>query len=401
MDHRNLIFMKGTARELFAETGNSGKVAFQQAFDLLIYKAVHIFTSMLPFTEVKQVSDKLTAKRDELAAEHKMSLARLNLIQDARVINFKSVLENCDYEELGCGEKGTCYRCKFKTDHELAGFEVVVKCPLRETSGKDIFLHEVAVLANLWCIGHPNFVSPVIYNNHNGRTCMLIVSHQLEIYPVMEVVEGFPLREIFDTPVSLESWSVFDRIWMFVQLTDSLRFVHAYGYPHWDLHFGNIMVRDKVPIIIDLGSMANTDVPKGLRADDLKSLWKVLKVMLGGVEGLPQPFCDWMKNIDDNELLPKTISDLCTALGPMSAMLCAIKSNGFIDNVTVDERVGYVYISLENTHHRNLCRKTFERTRKEQQEAIKRALNGTQEPSDENSNLARLALSDLNITINY
>lgn len=354
-----------------------------------------VFT-LADMNNLQEVMKKLTEKRDTLAAMQNLGITRLNLIQSACAITFENILNECTYEEIGCGERGTCYRCKFKSDCDFAGREFVVKCPLEGNRGTDFFLHEVAVLANIWCIGHPNFVKPAIYDK-DGRSTVVIVYNELEIYPVMEVVDGFPLCEVFDNNALLSSWTILDRIWMFVQLAESLRFVHAYGYSHWDLHFGNIMVRDKMPVIIDLGSMANEDVPSGQRADDLGNLWKVFKVMLNDVGPIPPPFCDWLNNLGSRELLPKTISEVCFALGPMgSGTLAAITWNGSTTHVPVQTFGGGYYVDFEQMNLRNedYCRNIFERMRMQQKDAIMRAINKGQQTPDDMLAFHNLSIDD-------
>jgi len=282
---------------------------------------------------------KLDTKRAQLAMDHKMNFKIFSLIKGACTISFDAILETTTYEEIGNGEKGTCYRCQFNSGHPLANRAIVVKCPLANNTNEDLFLNEVATIANIWCIGHPNFVRPVILPESN---LILIVHNGRELYPVMEIVDGLTLSEIMNTATLLDTWNVFDKIWMFVQLAESLKFMHANGNPHWDLHFGNIIVQEndeeKSPVIIDLGSMANSDVAPGLRADDLSKLWEVFMALLGGLELLPQPYCDWVRNIH-SETLPKTITDVCVALGPMgSGSLCCIQING--SEVHVPAHVG-------------------------------------------------------------
>ena len=320
------------------------------------------------------VTTRFLKKMNELAGKIKLNPENVHDMTGAVCVSFDFIFKNFDCDELGAGEKGSCHICTIKENHDLLppNCALLLKCPLNSTNNdNDLFLHEMAIIAIMWFIGHPNFVCPVV----NSQNSIVLVHNKDQIYAVMEVIDGLPYSKLVE---DIKNWSKFEKLWLFVQLVDSVNFMHTCGYSHCDLHFGNIIVRDKIPVIIDLGSMTVHDDSSTLQLKDLNSL-KVLfrdlfRDLVDNEEQLPYPFSEWLV-----KSWPSTVSDLYLALGDMgTGPICSIETNGSLVHVPCHVTSGIYTINLTALNmqlsYADYVKTYFAKARNRQMEAIRNAI---------------------------
>jgi tRNA A-37 threonylcarbamoyl transferase component Bud32 len=255
----------------------------------------------------EEKSQRCSTLVETIVAERKRQVTAIQLIT-AIFEQIKGYLfhapsdENAYSEILGEGEKGICYSINF------LGREIVVKS-LRGTSEEKI-IREISWLHNIWCIGHPNVVCPV---RVDGK---IVISMDINGMPMitMEKVNGTSIDE-----TDFSSWTIYDKIWAFVQLADCLNLLHEYGLFHGDLHRKNIIIcTDKTPIIVDLGTVG-TELNE--RKTDVNCLYELLFGDFGLDEDAtcPNLFKQWGDFYSgDRRKLPNTVAEICSKLGTMS-----------------------------------------------------------------------------------
>ena len=143
--------------------------------------------------------------------------------------------------ELGAGGTGTVYRCI----NSNTGYIVAVKV-LHPSRTKDPFVvKKLREEANRYLyLEHPNITKLVDYIEDRGMCCL-----------VMEYVEGVTLDEY----IAKVTGPICDEILipMFLQILDTIAYLHQNGILHLDIKPSNIMVlNDRTIKVLDMGISA-------------------------------------------------------------------------------------------------------------------------------------------------
>lgn len=241
------------------------------------------------------------------------------------------VLTDIQPLEYGEGTEGKCYTANLNACG-LHGNYLFKQC----NGGLEDAINETIHLHNLYCLGHPNIVQPVItYINNSPHTVVIWNPENSSFSVTMNLITPHP------NPTGL---TVQERIFVYARLADCLNFIHAHGLRHWDLHTENFIIDENLePILIDFGGMSDSN-PRKYNIQDHKELFGLI-VDLQLDEDVYQPFNNWGKIILDSRYseYPTDIPAICNQLGDLSIGSLS-RLEGIVDGI----KYCYIYLDGED-----------------------------------------------------
>lgn len=181
-------------------------------------------------------------------------------------------------------------------------------------------IHEMAILSNLWSLGHPNIIRPFIAD----ATSFFIMEGNELLGLVFEHIEGKSYSDLLKMNTNtgedhhnhhheshhtnMLTWTLFDRIWILLQIIDTLYLLDfVYGMRDQVIDFQSIIFEGKTPVLMDCGrkdGATTASNPTRSHNVTITGFWQLYESIFhantfyahtaANTVPLPEPFNSWL-----------------------------------------------------------------------------------------------------------